>query len=261
MNRKSFDAERNTQNLSEFKKFIPGQSVDCVIISYESHQLYVLLLKWKGDTFWSLPGGFIYKEEDIDNAASRVLKQRTGLEFPYLTQFYTFGKNNRTKNFDTSVFLESVKQDSPEVTEWLSQRFITTGYIALVNKSNTRPLPDALSERCEWVPLDELPKMLFDHPLIIEKAMESLLIQINYLPVGIKLLPASFTMKDLQKLYESILKKELDRSNFQRKILKLSILERLEKIKNGGAHKAPYLYRFNKLKYEELLKSGIGFTY
>jgi hypothetical protein len=245
---------------SEFKKFIPGQSVDCVIISYENHRLYVLLLKWKGVTFWSLPGGFIYKDEDMDTAAARVLEQRTGLEFPYLTQFHTFGKNNRTDDFDINSLLKTVDQDSPAFMEWLSQRFNTTGYIALINKKNIDLVPDMLSDRCEWLPVDELPKMIFDHRLIIEKAMEKLKIQINYLPIGIELLPERFTMKDLQMLYESLLHKKLDRSNFQRKILKIGILERIEKLKNGGAHKAPYLYRFDKRKYNKLLESGIGYT-
>lgn len=261
MERKNVYAENGESDLkSEFKEFISGQSVDCVILSYKNHRLYVLLLKWKGVTLWSLPGGFIYKDEDMDKAAVRVLKQRTGLDYPYLSQFHTFGKNNRVRGFDIKPLLKLVNQDSPDFVEWILQRFNTTGYIALVNKDRSNPKPDLLSDRCEWIPVDEIPEMIFDHRNIIEKALEKLKIQVNYLPIGINLLPEKFTMKDLQMLYESVLNKKLDRSNFQRKILKIGFLERLGKLKNGGAHKAPYLYRFDKEKYEELLKKGIGFV-
>ena len=245
---------------SEISKYIPGQSIDCVIISYENHRLYVLLLKWKGTTLWGVPGGFIYNDEDMDTAAERVLKNRTGIESHFLSQFHTFGNSNRRDGFNLKSILKFLRIESSATLNWFNQRFITTAYIALVNKSKNKPIPDEMSSKCEWIPLDEIPELIFDHRFIIDKAIHQLNIHINYLPIGLNLLPECFTMKDLQKLYESILNKQLDRSNFQRKILKLGILERLEKLKSGAAHKAPYLYRFNKPKYEELLKNGIGFT-
>ena len=245
---------------SEISKYIPGQSIDCVILSYENHRIYVLLLKWKGGNLWGVPGGFIHKDEDMNTAAERVLKNRTGIDSQFLSQFYTFGNSNRREGYNLKNILKNLEMESSVTLNWLTQRFITTAYIALVNKSENKPVPDQMSSKCEWIPLDEIPELIFDHRFIIDKALHQLNIHINYLPIGINLLPESFTMKDLQKLYESIQNKQLDRSNFQRKILKLGILERLEKLKSGAAHKAPYLYRFNKLKYEELLKSGIGFT-
>jgi hypothetical protein len=220
----------------------------------------VLLLKWKGVNLWGVPGGFIYKDEDMNIAAKRVLKNRTGIDSPFLSQFYTFGNSNRREGFNLKNILKNLGMESSTTLNWFTQRFITTAYIALVNKSKNKPIPDQMSSNCEWVPLDEIPKLIFDHRFIIDKALKQLNIHINYLPIGINLLQESFTMKDLQKLYESIQNKHLDRSNFQRKILKLGILERLEKLKSGAAHKAPYLYRFNKIKYEDLLKKGIGFT-
>ena len=91
------------------------------------------------------------------------------------------------------------------------------------------------------------------------QALEQLRIRINYLPIGIALLPEKFTMKEFQTLYESILHKDLDRGNFQKKMLKLGILDRGEKKLSGKAHKAPYLYTFNKERYDELLQKGIGY--
>ncbi len=242
-----------------FTQYLPGQSIDCVIIGYNEHGLNVLTLNWKEFDMWALPGGFIHNKEDMDQAAIRILKERTGLELAFLKQFYTFGNYNRRD------FEEFLKQFEPKELKfqpfinWMKQRFISTGYLALVDMKKCNPTPDFLTESCDWKPINNLPKLLFDHQHIIEKALEQIRIQINYLPIGLSLLPEKFTMKDLQKLYESILQKELDRGNFQKKILKLGFLDRLEKQLSGRAHKAPYLYKFNETKYDYLLKKGIGF--
>ncbi len=253
----------NARLISDFEsnipKYIPGQSLDCVIISYANNDLQVLLLKWKNTRVWSLPGGFLYLDEDMEKAASRVLKERIGLDFPYLNQFYTFANVKRRNIKQLLHELEVIKMNSPIIRQWFMQRFITTGYLALVNIKDCNPNPDILSSECEWLPLKKLPKLSFDHNLIVEKAIERIKIHINYLPIGRTLLPEKFTMKELQELYESILQKKLDRGNFQRKILKLKVLTRYEKQLMGGAHKAPYLYKFNKIKYAKLMESGIGF--
>ena len=131
--------------------------------------------------------------------------------------------------------------------------------MALVNPETFSPIPDYLSDSCEWIPIKEMPELLFDHNQMIDKAKDYVSVQIKYLPIGLSLLPKKFTMKTLQKLYEVILCRTLDRANFQKKMLKLGILNRHEKQMSGGAHKAPYLYSFNKIKYHEFLESGIGF--
>ena len=147
-----------------------------------------------------------------------------------------------------------------KITDWFKQRFITTGYLSLVDIQKCGPKPDAFSEIIKWSPLDELPDLIFDHNEIVKCAIDFVKNQINYLPIGITLLPEKFTMKQLQSLYEAILGKKLDRGNFQRKMLKLEIFIRHEKQLEGGAHKAPYLYSFDKDKYKELLEQGFGFN-
>ncbi len=248
-------------------KYLPGQSVDCVIFGYEEKQLKVLLLKWKQTGFWALPGGFIFKEENMDDAAQRVLEERTSLTSIFLKQFHTFGKLQRSDRSQQEhhnkvmELLKSETKDSHMVVDWFNNRFVTTGYFALTDLSKATPRPDFLSEKCEWKNVSELPKLIIDHAEIIEKAMHQLKIQLNYLPLGISLLPKKFTMNELQKLYEAILGRPLERSNFQRKILKLDVLVRQEKLMSGAANKAPYLYSFDPVKYNKLLKEGIGFRY
>ncbi|MGI9546172.1 MAG: NUDIX hydrolase [Flavobacteriaceae bacterium] len=244
---------------------LPGNSIDCVIFGYRNHELHILLLKWKHEKIWSLPGGFIHRDEDMDEAAHRILSERTSLDSIFLSQFHTFGNKNRSK-INTEIETEQKKRfvkelygDNLIIIEWLAKRFISTGYFALVDIEKTNPKPDMLSEKCEWVSINEMPALILDHNEIVQKAIEQLRIQLNYLPVGLSLLPKKFTMPDLQKLYEAILQKSLERSNFQRKILKLGFLNRHEKQMSGGAHKAPFLYSFDQLKYNELLKNGISF--
>jgi hypothetical protein len=99
--------------------------------------------------------------------------------------------------------------------------------------------------------------MVFDHNEIFETALHTLRMSLNDHPIGYELLPTKFTMPELQRLYETILDKSLDRRNFQKKMLSLGILERLKERKMGGAHKAPYLYKFNKAKYDKALKMGL----
>lgn len=246
---------------------LPGNSIDCVILGYEDQQLKILLLKWKHENVWCLPGGFIRKDEDMDQAALRILEVRTGLKSVFLNQFYIFGSKKRSKlngkvqQSRMDHILKSMHGGNARFIDWIKQRFITTGYFALVDIRNTSPHPDVLSEKCEWKLLSSMPELMMDHDAIIQKALEHLRIQLNYLPIGISLLPQKFIMQDLQKLYEAILKKPLERSNFQRKMLKLGIFIRHEKQLTGAANKAPYLYSFDEDKYETLLKSGIGFRY
>lgn len=239
-------------------EWMPGLSIDCVIIGFDLGKLHILATKVLHTDIWSLPGGFIRKDENLDLAARRILEERSGLTLPYLQQFYTFGDVNRRKPSSIFTQLKSLK-GFQEMAIWLEQRFISTGYLSLVNMRKSNPSPDALSEDCKWIPVDELPEMLFDHRNIIHKALEHVRNQINYMPVGKSLLPDKFTMKEFQLLYESILGRELDRRNFQKKMLSLGFLKRLEKMKGGGSHKAPFLYSFDAGTYKELLEKGIGY--
>lgn len=205
---------------------------------------------------WSLPGGFIFKNEDVDKAAERVLKERTGLSKIFLQQFNVFGKPKRS---DSNFHREILKKDGIELNDdhWLFRRFVTIGYYALVEYSFANPKPDNFSEFCIWRDVDDLPPLMMDHKQIVKTALQTLQLHLNYHPVGYNLLPAKFTMPQLQILYETILGKKLDRRNFQRKIVSYKILRRLKEVKRGGAHKAPYLYSFELSNYRKALQQGL----
>lgn len=236
--------------------YLPSLSLDCVIFGFHENHLKVLLLKIKNVNTWCLPGGFVFKDEDVDEAAQRVLNERTGLSEIFLQQFKVFGKPKRS---DANFHRKNFRKDGIELKKdhWLLQRFVTIGYYALVEYSYVHPGPDDFSESCTWYDVNDLPVLMMDHQQIVDAALETLQTHLNYHPVGYNLLPEKFTMPELQKMYETILDKKLDRRNFQRRILSYGILKRLKEVKKGGAHKAPYLYSFDLRKYEQALKAGL----
>jgi hypothetical protein len=142
---------------------------------------------------------------------------------------------------------------------WMFDRFITVGYSALVDFTKATPVPDIISDACEWFSIYNVPELILDHRDIFNEALENLRMQLNFHPVGFNLLPKKFTMPELQKLYETILDKRLDRRNFQRKIIATGILKKLDETKKGVPHKAPFYYKFDLRKYEKALRAGMGF--
>ncbi len=235
------------------KRYLPNISVDSVIFGFHNRQLKVLLLRFKNTEMYALPGGFIDKEEDLEDSVKRILSERTGLHDIYLEQFGTFGSKQRAYGEVHKAVAEAIgKTFDPNA--WVAQRFVTVCYYALVDFHNTIPSPDPASDLCDWFDINEMPNLMFDHNAIVQQALASLRLMLDYKLVAFNLMPDMFTMNDLQSLYETILGKKLLRTNFQRKMLSLGILERVDKQWTGGAHKAAYLYRFDKNKYEEMQK-------
>ncbi|WPU93041.1 NUDIX domain-containing protein [Mucilaginibacter sabulilitoris] len=233
------------------KNYLDHVSIDCVVFGFHEGQMKVLLLRPHDETKWLLPGGFVMRQEPIEMAANRILKERTGLDKIFLQQFFVFGDPDRAK-FHHDLYKEMLPDDE----NWFSNRFLSIGYYALVDFFGVVPQPDQFSATCTWRDLDDMPEFLLDHEQIFKGALDALRLQLNYQPIGYNLMPKQFTMPELQKLYESILGKKLDRRNFQRRILGFGILNRAEQPRKGGAHKAPYLYSFDLEKYQNALTEG-----
>ncbi|WP_265428367.1 NUDIX hydrolase [Chryseobacterium sp. YIM B08800] len=246
------DSQQQFLKKSEEAKdlFLPHLSTDPVVFGFDKSELKVLLLQMTYRKQWLLPGGYVKKEEDLDDAAKRVLKERAGVSDVYLEEFAVFGKNKRSEfyfeDFDDSL--------------WQKQRFVSIGYYALYNPDNAVLVADELSEKCEWISLSQLNEieLAMDHREIIEKALLTLRERITYKPIGYNLLPEKFTLSELQKLYETILGKELNRGNFYRKIKNLEILKKLNEQRRGGAHKSPDLYSFDEENYKKALENGLS---
>lgn len=240
----------------DFKEYLNHISLDCVIFGFHEAQLKVLLLQMKYTKEWALPGGFVKKNESMEVATNRVLKERTGLDNIFLKQFHVFSNPERSDRNPAVKDLE--KLGAGNSLDWFSQRFISVGFYALVDFIKAKPNHDFFSDDCVWKSLDEIDHLMMDHQKILDKALETVRLHLNYQPIGYNLLPEKFTMPELQKLYETILGRTLDRRNFQRKILSYKILNKLEERKTGGAYKAPFLYEFNIENYNKALKEGFS---
>lgn len=251
----------------KLKTFVPSISLDCVVFGYQNKGLHILLLKYKNTNSWALPGGFLPADADMETVITDILCARTGLKEIFLTQYHTFSATNRgwlSTEKDKQTFKKISTNWSPsyksQFEEWFNQRFISTAFMALIDASKAHPTPDELSDLCLWVPIDDLPPLVLDHGKMIAEALKHLRMKINFLPIGRSLLPSRFTLSDLQCIYEAILRKKMDRGNFHRKIMKLGILNRHEKLMTGAQNKAPYLYTLNDEVYDRLIEEGIGLS-
>ncbi|KAA5821855.1 NUDIX hydrolase [Algibacter amylolyticus] len=214
-------------------------AVDCIIFGFDGEDLKILLIKRdfepeKGK--WSLIGGFLKKEENLDKAAIRILNHLTGLDNIYMEQLYTFSKVDRDP----------------------AERTISTAYYALIDiESHNNEFTNV--ETSKWFSLKNAPDLIFDHNRMVERAVSRLKYRTKTKPIGFELLPEKFTMLQLQNLYESILNEKLDKRNFTSKINALDILIKLKEKDMGSSKKGSYLYTFDAEKYNKKLKEGFVF--
>ena len=206
-------------------------AVDCIIFGFDNEDLKILLIKRnfepeKGK--WSLIGGFLKKEETLDDAASRILHRLTGVHDIYMEQFYAFSEIDRDP----------------------VDRTISVSYYALINIENHNKELIA-NYNAKWFSVSKAPKLIFDHNEMLAKAIRRLQRRTSIKPIGFELLPEKFTMRQLQKLYEAILNKELDKRNFINKINSLDILIKLNEKDMTSSTKGSYLYMFDQEKYDE----------
>ena len=229
----------------------PNVSVDCAIFSFDGSDLEVLLIERMAgeaaleDDLLALPGNLIYQDENLDQAANRVLFELTGLENIFLEQVYTFGDPARITKQKDQDWLKKIRAH-PEA------RVITVAYTSLVKKSNLKVTPSSFARKALWVKIKEVPQLAFDHNDIFKKALDFLKVKIYSEPLGYELLPERFTLAQLQKLYEAILDDSFDKRNFRRKILRTSFIVPLDEKQQGVAHKPARLYRFDKSQFHQI---------
>ena len=216
-------------------------AVDCVVFGLDESDLKVLLIQRKLTPFqhaWALPGGFVRVDETLDQAALRELAEEANVTDIYLEQLYTFGALDRDPR----------------------ERIVTIAYYALAKLSDHRIRAATDAMGVGWFSLDDLPKLAFDHIEIVTRAHERLRGKVRYAPVGFELLPPRFSLTQLQRLYEIILGKELDKRNFRKKILAMDLLVETDEVEHGVRHRAARLYRFDRRKYDRLAKQGFEFA-
>jgi 8-oxo-dGTP diphosphatase len=230
-------------SLPHSSEYIPHLAFDSVIFGFSKGKLKILLMEYHDTGWFALPGGFVRKDEDLDQAAKSGLRERTGLSDVFLEQFHTFGNAGR---FQPEVMKAIIQAGGHEIADdhWMLDRFLSVGYYFLLDHEKVTLTPDALSDSIAWYEVENLPDLIFDHSEIVQKALQTLRENLDRKLIGGNLLPERFTMNELQAVYEAIFGEKLRRTSFQRKLLSLEILERHEKLFTGKSHKAPYLYSF-----------------
>ncbi len=232
----------------------PHISIDCVIFGFDFEQLNVLVIrrgvdKSKKKSRMALPGDLIYDDENLDEAADRILNELTGLKGVFLEQVGAFGDPDRIKTDDDQEWLRSIRK-KPEA------RVVTVAYYSLLPMDNCKLLASSFALSAEWKPLKEINELAFDHLDILKDSYSKLRAKLATHPIGFNLLPEKFTLGQLHKLYEAILEKDIDKRNFRRKILKLDILTQLEEKQTGVAHKPSRFVKFNEKNYKKLSETG-----
>ena len=216
-------------------------ALDCIIFGFDQEGLKLLLVHRdiepeKGK--WALIGGLLRRNESLDEAAQRILYQLTGLQNVYLEQLLAFGDVNRDP----------------------VERIVSVAYFALINvHQHDKELMKQFGAR--WFLTDQVPDLIFDHHQMVQAAQDRLRQKASHRPIGFELLPDKFTMPELQRLYEAIYDTKLDKRNFQRRILAMDILERLDEKQRGMSKKGAYYYRFNQEKYQAMLKEGLRLVF
>lgn len=214
-------------------------AVDCIIFGFDGEQLKALLIKRgfepeKGK--WSLMGGFVGKNENADEAATRILNQLTGMTNIYMEQLYTF----------------------TEVDRDAAGRVVSIAYFALINIADYSEQLQ-LEHEAKWFPLNRIPPLVFDHKKMVAKAKERLQQKVANHPIGFELLPTKFTLPQLQSLYEAIYETPLDKRNFTKKMLSLGILNKLDEKEKESSRKGAFYYVFDSNKYGKLSSNGVRF--
>jgi 8-oxo-dGTP diphosphatase len=224
----------------------PNVSVDCVVFGFDGLALKVLLVQRDTgnnldivDESVVLPGDLIYDDEDLSDAAARVLTGLTGLKSVFLEQIGAFGNPNRLSKENDKVWLEAVRQ-SPDA------RVITIGYFALINIKNYKIKPSGFAKNAKWSDYHHIGELGFDHNNIVSRAKEILKNKLYREPVGLELLPPKFSLHQLYRLYSEIMDEQLDRRNFKRKMLKTGFILETEEYQKGVPHKPAVLYTFAK---------------
>ena len=201
-------------------------SVDCIVFGFDNDNLKLLIGHRQMDPGrgeWSLYGGFVGEDESLEEAASRVLYNLTGLEDIYMKQVGAFGAIDRDPG----------------------ERVITVAYCALINVND---YDDTLRKEhgVEWVSINELPKLYSDHNEMVRKAITLLRRRISTEPLSFNLLPELFTLTQLQHVYEAILGEQIDKRNFRKRVKNIEFIEKTEHIDKLTSKRGAVLYRFNK---------------
>ena len=244
-----FDTGTNT--------FLPHVSINAVVFAYDHPYLKVLAHRIPGEDLWILPGGYVKKEEDIDEAAHRNL-ELSGIGEVYLRQVRTFGEAKRFQGI--TGIRQYVSPEYEKIFQWTSQRFVTVVYYGLVKYTGTKLADGGISAESKWMEVKGTDPFAMDHAAILAETRKILATELMNHPVAERLLSLRFTMNELRGLYEAILDRNIDRGTFRRKIMNQDILDKVGKLQDSPGRPAD-VFKFNRNRYYHSLKEEAKFGF
>jgi 8-oxo-dGTP diphosphatase len=212
----------------------PAVTTDVVLFCILQHTLQLLLIRRAAEPFqgmWALPGGFLEIDEDLEACAKRELEEETGIREIYLEQLYTFGNPNRDPR----------------------ERILSVAYYALAQPEQLTPRAGSDAREVRWFALSELPALAFDHADIITLAHQRLVAKLDYSNIVFQFMPETFTLSELQSVYEILLNRRLDKRNFRKRLLAQNLIHATGKYTRTGKHRPARLYRARNTKRVVLL--------
>ncbi|MCG6860446.1 MAG: NUDIX hydrolase [Chromatiaceae bacterium] len=213
----------------------PAVTTDVVLFTIRNVRLQLLLIRRKGEPFkgdWALPGGFLDIDEDLEDCALRELEEETGVSGVYLEQLRTYGKPGRDPR----------------------ERVISVAYFALTPSERLTVKAASDAAEAAWFPVAALPPLAFDHEEIIRAARERLVAKLDYSTIAFRLMPRTFTLSELQEVYEILLDAELDKRNFRKWALALEQIQATGEQCRRGSHRPARLYRLKHPDRIEFIK-------
>ncbi|MEA1050550.1 NUDIX domain-containing protein [Lamprobacter modestohalophilus] len=202
----------------------PAVTTDVVLFTIRDDCLQLLLIERGNEPFkgsWALPGGFVDIDEALKTCAARELAEETGVENLYLEQLGTFGEPGRDPR----------------------ERVISVAYLALAPESRLSVRAGDDAAAAAWFPVKDLPPLAFDHDQIIASAHRRLIAKLDYSTIAFQLLPDTFTLSELQRVYETLVDAEIDKRNFRKWAQALEVIEDTGALRRRGSHRPARVYR------------------
>lgn len=212
------------KKLFSYKYPHPAVATDLAIFTLQANQLHVLLIERAREPFkgrWALPGGFVRMHEDLPAAAARELEEETGVAGAYLEQVGAFGNPARDPR----------------------ERVISVAFFAIIPSDTLHLKSGGDAAAARWWPVNELPKLAFDHQEILKRSHHRLRDKLRASPIALRFLSPEFTLTELQQVHEAILGQELDKRNFRKWLISLPYLRAMGRMRRGGQHRPAELYR------------------
>lgn len=220
-------------------------SVDCVVFGFDNNLMKVLTINYEKlhaakSAPVALPGDLILEDEDLECAAQRILKELTGLDGIYLKQLGAFGHPERTRAPKDQDWLKATRSQ-PE------NRVVTIAYYALIKMEDYSPRPSSFAKAAEWIDVEKVPPMAFDHDLILKESLAALRRRFVNHDLCFELLPEKFTLSQLQTIHEIVLGVELDKRNFRKSMKNLAHVIPLDEKQKGAGYKPAQLFKWAPL--------------